>query len=84
MLLYNTTADLRRLARNRIDAARLSSAPPLQTWGGRGTGQVCHLCDQPISEQDIEYEVHVAVQPAQLYYFHLPCHFAWRCECEQS
>jgi hypothetical protein len=78
----DATAKLRRLARNRIETASLSCGPVLHTWGGRSSGQVCHVCDELICGHEVEFEVEVAAAPGQPLYFHLLCHSAWCFECD--
>jgi hypothetical protein len=47
-------------------------------WGGRGTGQACSLCDQPIldtePEMELEYE---GSEPQGVVRFHLQCQSVW-------
>jgi len=67
---------LRETARERIEQSRLPRSKPARMWGGRGTGQVCSLCDQPIldtePEMELEYE---GAQPVVR--FHLQCQSVW-------
>ena len=72
---------LRARARERIAQQTLPRTKPARTWGGRGTGQHCSLCDEPIldtePEMELEYE---AATPAQVVRFHLQCQSAWEAE----
>jgi hypothetical protein len=47
-------------------------------WGGRGTGQVCSLCDRPIvssePEMELEYE---GSEGTSIVRFHLQCQSVW-------
>ena len=47
-------------------------------WGGRGSGQACSLCDQPIldsePEMELEYE---GAEPQAVVRFHLQCQSVW-------
>jgi len=47
-------------------------------WGGRGSGQVCSLCDRPIldsePEMELEYEGSEVVSVVR---FHLQCQSVW-------
>ena len=47
---------LRRLARRALDDGKLPRVEPARMWGGTGTGEVCAVCDLPISAPDLEYE----------------------------
>jgi hypothetical protein len=69
---------LRDAARERIEQQRLPRNKPARMWGGRGSGQICSLCDQPIldtePEMELEYdgtEAHSVVR------FHLQCQSVW-------
>ena len=50
---------------------------PPRTWAGRGSGVACSSCDQPIGEQDIEYEVELQPAGLQTLHFHFNCYQAW-------
>jgi hypothetical protein len=74
--------ELRLIARRRIEQGLLPSAGPSRTWGGKGTGQLCALCDQPIQPGDVELEVEEVVQGAgRTFQFHSACQFLWQVEC---
>lgn len=77
---------LRDAARERIEQSRLPCEKPARMWGGRGTGQVCSLCDQPIldtePEMELEYEgagsgVGTGAGPPSVVRFHLQCQSVW-------
>jgi hypothetical protein len=69
---------LRDTARERIEQSRLPRTKPARMWGGRGTGQVCSLCDRPIldsePEMELEYESAEALSVVR---FHLQCQSVW-------
>lgn len=69
---------LRARARQRIAQGVLPCEKPLRTWGGRGSGAACNLCDQPIQssepEMELEYES-TSLQPTVR--FHLRCQTLW-------
>jgi len=76
-------AELRRMARERIDQGRLKCDPPGHTWGGYGSGVHCSLCGVEILPAEIEYEVELAKEGNEpSYYFHLQCYVAWLNECK--
>jgi hypothetical protein len=73
---------LRARARERIEQQVLPRTRPARTWGGRGTGQHCSLCDEPIldSEPEMELEYESAAPVQQVVRFHLQCQSAWEAE----
>ena len=73
--------ELRAEARRRVVSGRLPSRAPQYMWAGAGDGQVCSLCDRPIGERQIEYELEFDSQPALIHRFHRICHEAWELEC---
>ena len=47
-------------------------------WGGRGSGQTCSLCDQPILETEPEMELEYEGTESQaVVRFHLQCQSVW-------
>ena len=51
---------------------------PVRTWAGHGTGALCSLCGQPISAEDIEYEVELAPEAdSRGLQFHVECYRVW-------
>jgi hypothetical protein len=75
---------LRVRARERIDKGLLPRAKAARTWGGRGSGLTCCLCDNPIVPSDPEMELEF--EPAtdsQSLRFHLQCHSIWDAERRQ-
>ena len=47
-------------------------------WGGRGTGQVCSLCDKPILDTEPEMELEFeGAAPQKIVRFHLQCQSVW-------
>jgi hypothetical protein len=76
---------LRRLARLALDDGKLPRAEPARMWGGPGTGEMCAVCDLPISAPDLEYELQYDrqnhLQPGlQIYRLHLRCFAVWELE----
>jgi hypothetical protein len=69
---------LRTRARERIEQGRLPSSKALRTWGGRGSGLRCDLCDAPIGSDEPEFELQldltVSAEPVR---FHRVCHALW-------
>jgi len=71
---------LRLIARTLMSEGRLPMALSAVVDAGYGSGAVCRLCEQPIDQYHIEYEVTDARDGSTLS-FHLTCHRAWRLEC---
>jgi len=75
-------SELRERARQRIQDGRLPAVRVLRAWGGKGNGDRCSLCEQPIAPDDVLYEVEVLTHGSTRgYQFHLKCHDAWQREC---
>lgn len=69
------------VARERIKKGHLPRVEVLRLWGGRGTGQLCALCDKPITPDEIEYEVECCLdRSARTFWFHIACQRAWQLE----
>ncbi len=72
---------LRRQAQERIRQGRLPAQVPLRTWGGPGAGYPCCLCDLPITQGEIEFELQFGANPNPISLrFHSRCHVAWDLE----
>jgi len=72
----------RALVRERLVSGRLPRAIPETVYAGRGTSTRCAACSQPITPQQIEYEV--AVSGTESLVFHMRCHDVWLAECRQD
>ena len=72
----------RALVRERLVSGRLPRVVPETVYAGRGTSTRCAVCSQPITPQQIEYEI--AVSGAQPLVFHMQCHDVWLTECRQD
>jgi hypothetical protein len=82
MPLNKLLAELRPTARERIANGQLPRQAPLRMWGGRGSGEFCDLCDQPIQRDEVEYEVEANMDHSVLTLrFHIVCQSAWQLEC---
>jgi hypothetical protein len=76
------SANLRPTASERIANGQLPGAAPSRMWAGHGSGQLCALCDQPITSDDVEYEVEVQRDSAPATFrFHRACESVWRGAC---
>jgi len=69
---------LRARARERIASGELPRAKPARSWGGRGSGLPCSLCDNPIADTgpEMELEFDGAITATALR-FHLQCQVIW-------
>ncbi len=57
-------------------------SPP--TWAGKGNGRRCNVCEQPITSDQVEYEIDCEqADGIQSYRMHNECFFLWR-EAAQS
>ena len=77
-------AALRRVVRVGLESGKLPRRDPDQTWGGSGGGAPCAVCDQPITSEQVEYEVqfaHDAATPGlDKFHLHLRCFAVWELE----
>ena len=60
----------------RSGALPLPPEPPAKYYGGKGTGQLCDVCEQAITEDELEYEVDVS--EGRTLRFHDRCLDMWR------
>jgi hypothetical protein len=76
---------LRARARDRIDCGLLPRTKAARTWGGRGSGLACSLCDAPIldSEPEMELEYEEASSSNAVLRFHLQCQSIWENERQE-
>src|ERR1700751_5805639 len=72
--------DLRARAREQVNCGRLPLRLAESVSAGYGSsGKVCSLCEQPITQTQVEYEVlGYGKEPFTL---HVSCYTAWRDEC---
>ena len=73
-------AALLERARRAIAARELPPGVSSRVWGGRGSGQLCSLCGQPIDFNDVEIELE-EVEAAAGVRFHSKCHLLWLEAC---
>ena len=84
-ILHISMPDERSLqdtAREAIRTGRLPGQPPIRTLGGRGSGERCALCGEPIQDDQMEVELEFARRAGdtteiQRYRFHPSCCVAW-------
>jgi len=76
--MVNRSAELIAVIREKILAGTLSKELPRRMWAGHGTGKNCDACDQPTTENDVEYEIEMA--DGKIFWFHQPCLGLWHQE----
>jgi hypothetical protein len=85
MPLTKLEAELRPTARERIATGQLARDTPARIWAGKGTGQLCALCDKPIQRDEVEYEVeHHTDEVRRTFRFHIVCESVWKLECARA
>lgn len=74
--------ELKKTALERICSKLLPAEVPKSIWAGKGTGEPCSLCDQPVAQTEMEYEVNVpsGEGAGRILRFHLRCHALWQLE----
>ena len=65
-------ADILRIVRAKLDAGALRLCGARRTWGRRGTGMVCAICDGKITQETAEVESAGADDVARFY--HVTCY----------
>jgi hypothetical protein len=79
MLLEN---ELRLRVQRRMDGGRLPVALVSRIDGSRGTGRPCCICDQPITCENVDYDVVDFPNTTCLSLsFHSRCYVIWQREC---
>ena len=53
----------------------LPPGPPQKYFAGKGTRQLCDVCERPITEEDLEYELDLGGRTLR---FHEKCLDMWR------
>jgi hypothetical protein len=77
-------APLREFARHAIRKGTLPRRDPARTWAGPGRGELCAVCEKPITQHQLEYEGEFArdgdAPIVDKFHFHLRCFAAWEFE----
>jgi len=72
---------LRRGALAAIQSRAMPRDPPLQMWGGRGSGETCPVCGQACDPAEAELELEFAPlennQAPREFHLHLACFEVW-------
>lgn len=74
---------LRIKVRQRIEQGLLPVMRPGQIFACYGSGQLCAVCEQPITDGQAQYEVKDWRTGRRLR-FHSECHAVWQSECNQA
>lgn len=74
--------ELKKTALERIRQKLLPDTVPRSIWAGEGTGQACSLCDRPVPQTEMEYELNLPLDDGtrSIIRFHLRCHALWQLE----
>jgi hypothetical protein len=78
-------ATLRAKAREVIRAERLPNRRPDRTWGGQGIGVPCTICGEPVTRNQLEFEIQFTIdggtEPGlERFHIHVRCFAAWEFE----
>ena len=76
-------ARLRELARAAIRNGSVPIRPADRTWGGPGLGKACTICQQPVSKDEVEFEIEFTQEgdnPNVTLHLHIRCFAAWEFE----
>jgi hypothetical protein len=74
--------ELRLRVQRRIDGGRLPVALISQVEGSYGTARLCCVCDQPITRENVDYDVVKFCKTTCLSLsFHASCYVIWQREC---
>jgi hypothetical protein len=75
---------LRAKAREAVERGKLPSRRPDRTWGGPGVGATCAVCDEPVTNGQLEFEVQFSRDGdnpgLDKYHVHIRCFAAWEFE----
>ena len=75
---------LRQLARQVLLNGTLPRRDPDRTWGGPGVGAMCTVCEQPVTPDQMEYEVQFARDGnnpgLDRFHLHIRCFAVWELE----
>ena len=75
---------LRAKAREAIRTGKLPNRRPDRTWGGPGVGASCTICGEPVTKDQLEFEIQFArdgsVPELDKFHIHVRCFAAWEFE----
>jgi hypothetical protein len=74
----------RDMARAAIHAGKLPNRKPDRMWGGRGGGAECAICNTPVKQDEMEFEVEFSqgwhTAGPVTHHIHVRCFVAWEFE----
>ena len=84
-------AELRQRARLAIESHKIPNRHPRQLWGSHGVGAPCAICELPVNQNELEYEVQFSregnprgrvsgADHFQVFHVHSHCFSAWDLE----
>jgi hypothetical protein len=75
---------LREKARSAVTNGKLPTRRPDRTWGGPGVGAACAVCELPVKNDELEFEIQFARDGSDpgldKYHVHIRCFAAWEFE----
>jgi hypothetical protein len=68
-----------------IRTGKLPNRRPDRTWGGPGVGAPCTICREPVTKDQLEFEIQFAIdgdaEPGlDKFHIHVRCFAAWEFE----
>jgi hypothetical protein len=81
-------AILRRKAQEVIRTGKLPARRPDRTWGGPGVGARCAVCNDPVTKDELEFEIQFTIDGGEpgldKFHVHIRCFAAWEFERAQD
>jgi hypothetical protein len=75
---------LRATAREVIRTGKLPNRRPDRTWGGPGVGASCTICGEPVTKDQLEFEIQFSRDGnnpgLDKFHLHIRCFAAWELE----
>ena len=75
---------LREQARAAIQSGKVPTRTPDRVWGGPGIGALCAVCERPVTNADLEFEMEFAREVdfpgLDTFHVHIRCFAAWEFE----
>jgi hypothetical protein len=75
---------LRAKAREVIRTGKLPYRRPDRTWGGPGVGAPCTICGEPVTKDQLEFEIQFTIDGGEpgldKFHVHIRCFAAWEFE----
>jgi hypothetical protein len=75
---------LREKARAGVRSGKLPRRRPDRTWGGPGVGALCAVCELPVTQAEMEFEIQFTRDGSNpgldKFHVHIRCFAAWEFE----